>query len=195
LDTARYVAALLLIVAFPPSIFYWFLIHPFIRYWRNLGAPRTLLIVLPTLVFMGYGITLWRKSLLSVEYGANYLLWPLAILCYGISIKTERQLRKHLKFKSLVGVPELDRSGKGGKLLAEGIYGRMRHPRYVSLFLITLAWALFANYLATYILVPVMGLALYLVTVMEERELRQRFGEAHAQYCKRVPRFIPGVRP
>jgi protein-S-isoprenylcysteine O-methyltransferase Ste14 len=183
-----------LIVAFPPAVFYWFIIHPFIGYWRRLGARRTFLLVLPFLSLMGYGIVLLRRPLLSVEFGTNYYLWPLVLLCYGVAIRTERQLRRHLKFRSLVGVPELDRSGKGGKLLSEGIYGRMRHPRYVAIFLTMLAWSFFANYLATYILVPLLSLALYLVTLLEERELRQRFGHAHAQYCQQVPRFLPKKR-
>ena len=38
-----------------------------------------------------------------------------------------------------------------------------------------LVWAFFANYLATYPLVPVVALALYRVTHMEEMELDQRF--------------------
>jgi protein-S-isoprenylcysteine O-methyltransferase Ste14 len=51
--------------------------------------------------------------------------------------------------------------------------------------------ALFANYLATYVLVPVMLLGLYLVTVIEERELVERFGNAYRDYQKQVPRFVP----
>jgi protein-S-isoprenylcysteine O-methyltransferase Ste14 len=33
--------------------------------------------------------------------------------------------------------------------------------------------------------------ALFLVVILEERELRQRFGDAHVEYCRRVPRFVP----
>ena len=47
------------------------------------------------------------------------------------SVRIEIACRKHLKFKTLVGAPELARDGKGGELPSEGIYGRVRHPRYV----------------------------------------------------------------
>jgi protein-S-isoprenylcysteine O-methyltransferase Ste14 len=37
---------------------------------------------------------------------------------------------KHLSITTLIGVPELSR--REGKLLREGIYGVVRHPRYLS---------------------------------------------------------------
>jgi protein-S-isoprenylcysteine O-methyltransferase Ste14 len=55
----------------------------------------------------------------------------------------------------------------------------------------TVAVALFANYLAVYVLALVLVPALYLVVVLEERELRERFGEDYVTYSQRVPRFIP----
>jgi protein-S-isoprenylcysteine O-methyltransferase Ste14 len=132
-----------------------------------------------------------REPLLAVEYGTNKALWPLAVLIYGVSVFIEVRCRKHLKLKILVGVPELAPDGRGGELITQGIYGRIRHPRYMAVWLGTVAVALFANYLAVYVLALVLVPALYLVVVLEERELRERFGEDYVTYSQRVPRFIP----
>ena len=53
----------------------------------------------------------------------------------------------------MAGLPEVAPGGDGPGLLVEGIYGRIRHPRYIELTLGTLGWALFANYLAGYAIV------------------------------------------
>jgi protein-S-isoprenylcysteine O-methyltransferase Ste14 len=35
-------------------------------------------------------------------------------------------------------------------------------------------------------------LALVMISILlEEREMRRRFGQAYADYCRRVPRFLP----
>ena len=54
-----------------------------------------------------------------------------------------------------------------------------------------MAVALFTNYLAIYVLALAIIPALYLVVVLEEKELRDRFGLEYAAYSERVPRFIP----
>jgi protein-S-isoprenylcysteine O-methyltransferase Ste14 len=33
----------------------------------------------------------------------------------------------------------------------------------------------------------------YLLTVVEERELRDRFGEQYTRYAEKVPRIIPAI--
>ena len=193
MNTARYVVALLIIVALPPAVGYWFLIHPFIGFWRRLGRAPTFTIVFALMVLSGYGIVQMSDTILAIDFGMNYFLWPLVLVSYGASIRIEIACRKHLKFNTLVGAPELARDGRGGKLLSEGIYGRVRHPRYVAVMLGITAFALFANYLAPYILLPLSAVGLYIVTVLEERELRTRFGDEYVRYSERVPRFFPKI--
>ncbi len=82
-------------------------------------------------------------------------------------------------------------SGKEGRLLQLGIYGRVRHPPYLGVMLGTVAMALFTNYLAAYALAAIAFPWLYLIIVLEERELRDRFGEAYRIYQQQVPRLVP----
>ena len=93
-----------------------------------------------------------------------------------------------------MGVPELTPPGAPATLLSEGIYSRIRHPRYVQIVLGLLGHALLANYLATWIIFAVSLLWIELVTRVEERELRDRFGEEYRLYCEKVPRFFPRSR-
>ncbi|UCC71505.1 MAG: isoprenylcysteine carboxylmethyltransferase family protein [Gemmatimonadota bacterium] len=191
MNTARYVLALCSIMSYPAAVGWWWVTHPFVNFWRRLGRPVFYTVLaIGSFIIMGT-IYLVREPLLAVEYGTNRALWPLVLLSYGLSVYIEIRCRKHLKLKTLVGVPELAPDGQGGKLISEGIYGRIRHPRYIAVWLGTVAVAFFTNYLAVYIVAVAVVPALYLVVVLEEKELRDRFGEEYVRYCERVPRFIP----
>lgn len=195
MDTARYVLALLAVMMYPAAVGWWYLAHPLISFWRRLGRPMFYTVVgLGSLALMAV-IYYLREPLLAVEYGSNRYLWALAALFYGASVYVELRCRKLLNLKTLLGVPELQRDGRGGRLISEGIYGRVRHPRYVAVWLGTVALALFTNYLAVYVIAVLLVPALNLVAVLEEKELRQRFGDEYVDYCRRVPRrFVPRFR-
>lgn len=76
-------------------------------------------------------------------------------------------------------------------MLCEGIYARVRHPRYLEVFLLLTFCALFTNYLASYALLAAGVPVLLAIIQIEEWELRHRFGEEYVRYCARVPRFWP----
>ncbi len=73
---------------------------------------------------------------------------------------------------------ELTHTGTQGKLLRDGIYGMVRHPRYLSADLGLLSNALFVNYLGLYLLLVILIPFGYALLIMEERELVDRFGES-----------------
>jgi protein-S-isoprenylcysteine O-methyltransferase Ste14 len=131
------------------------------------------------------------NPLLSVEFGTNPVLIGLAVPLLVVSGAMRRSLSKHLRFAILTGIPELAPKQHGTALLTEGLYSRMRHPRYVQACLGVAAYTLICNYLATYVLFLVIVVIILLLVPMEERELRQRFGIEYETYCARVPRFIP----
>jgi protein-S-isoprenylcysteine O-methyltransferase Ste14 len=191
MNTVRYYAALLVIMALPPGLLLWFFIHPFARFWRRLGPVWTYVVLsLPVAGLMATAFLL-RAQLLAVEYGTSIPLVALAAAFAVCAMVIQTKRRKHLTKAILTGIPELSRDGDPGKLLTEGIYGTIRHPRYVELVLFVLAYSFLANYLASYVAAFLTVPTLYLVVLLEERELAERFGSAYEEYCDKVPRFFP----
>ena len=47
MDTARYILAVIVAISFPPARLFWLAVHPFIAFWRGLGAGWTYAIVRP----------------------------------------------------------------------------------------------------------------------------------------------------
>ena len=194
IDLARYVIGALLVITLPPAIIYWFILHPFIAFWRRVGTK-------PTFWFLGIFMAAsmaalfpFHRALLGRDLGTSLPLIVLAVPLLVAGGIVSRKRKRHLTFKILAGTPELAPDSPGAKLLTEGIYSRIRHPRYVEFTLALLGWSLFANYVGLYVMTALSIAALLLIVVLEERELGERFGQAYADYSARVPRFIPRSR-
>lgn len=194
MDTVRYYLALLMLAAVPPSVIFWFSIHPFIRFWRRVGARLTLVIHYGAMIAATLLVLRFGRPLLSVEFGTGPITIGLAIPLLVASAVMRKRLSKYLRFRILTGLPELEPEQHGTPLLTEGIYGRIRHPRYVQFLLAFSGYALFCNYLAIYLLIPALAVMFYCVARLEERELRDRYGAEYEAYCARVPRFFPRLQ-
>ena len=191
MSTARYIIAVLLMISLPPAIAWWYVIHPFVGFWRRVGKPITYMVL--TVFFLGSMVGLFaiRDALVLTDFGTNWILIGVATVLVIPTIWLSIARAKYLSFAILVGVPELEADGAGGKLLDEGIYAVTRNPRYVEVAMGTLAYASFANYLGGYILAVLTILGIHGVVVFEEKELGERFGEQYDAYKARVPRYIP----
>lgn len=188
---ARYVMGALLAVTLPPAIAYWFIVHPFIGFWRRVGARGTFWFLGAFYAVTIAGLYPLRNVLLGRDLGTSLPAIAAALPLVVVAGVISRKRRRHLTFRILAGVPELAPDPRGAGLLTEGIYGRIRHPRYVEFTLALVGWSLFVNYAGLYLITALSILALYLIVLIEERELHQRFGPAYADYSARVPRFIP----
>jgi protein-S-isoprenylcysteine O-methyltransferase Ste14 len=197
MDAVRYYVALVLLVVLPPALLSWIVIHPLAGFWRRRGPVAAYLVVVGIAVAMGAAIYRFREPLLRVELGFSWALTIVGVVSVVCATVLERQYRRHLTVGTLLGLPELS-DKRESRLLTEGIYARVRHPRYVGLSLEILGFALFANYLASYFVTALTLPVLYLIVVLEERELLERFGAEYEEYMRRVPRFLPrlgsGVR-
>ena len=191
MNTFRYIVALVVLISLPPGLLLWLCIHPFAGFWRKLGPVWTYTLLGVPMIGVMVVIFLMRRSLLAIDFGTSYLLIALAVVSLVGSMIISKKRRRHLTFGILSGLPELSKKQYPGTLLTEGIYATIRHPRYMEVFLAVLAYAFTANYLGPYILALVSVPAIYLIVVLEEQELKKRFGEAYEEYGRRVPRVIP----
>jgi protein-S-isoprenylcysteine O-methyltransferase Ste14 len=186
--------AIMLAISLPPAILYWFIVHPFIGFWRRMGLTVTYVFLAVFYLGSMVGLYLIRDALLGRDLGTSLPLALAAVPLMAVAIVISRKRRKHLTFRRLAGVPELAPEKHGIGLLREGIYGRIRHPRYVEFSLALVAYALFANFEGLYWMTAATLVLLYLIVIIEERELRERFGQEYVDYSAQVPRFIPRRR-
>jgi protein-S-isoprenylcysteine O-methyltransferase Ste14 len=194
IETTVYYIALITVVCVPPAIFLWFLIHPFAFFWRRLGALATYLAVIPILVSIGAVIYYFRRPLLRIHFEVSFSLVLIAVFFFAMGVYLGILRMRHLTASMMLGIPEISKTDKPGKLLTEGIYGHVRNPRYLEIGFVLAGIALAVNYLAVYILLITYIPVIYFVVLLEEHELRKRFGAAYDRYCQEVPRFFPRLR-
>ena len=90
------------------------------------------------------------------------------------------------------GWRELHRARKENRLVTDRLYGLVRHPQYIGLFL-----ALFGEGVVHWpaifsvALFPVIVVAYYFLARSEERNVEEQFGDEYRAYRNRVPMFIP----
>src|SRR4051794_28751015 len=180
------------VVVLPSGVLFWLLIHPWAHRWRAIGPRRTYLIVLPIVFGFAAWVAHFRRWLLGTDLGTSWTLIGIAAVLFSVSIWTQRQYSRELSVSILVGIPELSPPGRQRpRLLREGIYAVVRHPRYLSAGLGVAGNALVINYAGFYFLLVFVILPLgYLLLLLEERELIGRFGDAYRTYQQDVPQFV-----
>ena len=194
MDKARWFIAVLMVVVLPPAIGAWYVIHPFTRFWRRLGTVAAFCVIYSLLI--SAAVLLWHFSaaLIGRDLGFQPLLLALAVPAAVLGGVIAKKRRKYLNQRILVGVPEISTADKG-RLLTEGIYARTRNPRYLEFLALSFVYVAFANYSGAWAVYALVFPAIHLVVLLEERELRERFGAEYEDYCRRVPRYIPRRTP
>jgi protein-S-isoprenylcysteine O-methyltransferase Ste14 len=81
-----------------------------------------------------------------------------------------------------------------GELVTTGLYAKLRHPQYLGLIIIVVAFLIMWPTILTFLLAPFL-VGRYIVLAKEEdRELETRFGEDFMRYRESVPPFIPAMQ-
>lgn len=92
-----------------------------------------------------------------------------------------------------LGWKEIHRGG--GELVTTGLYSIMRHPQYLGLILIVVAFLIRWPTLPTLLFAPYFVGRYVLLAKQEDRELEKKFGEDFRRYKEKVPGFIPPLTP
>jgi len=193
-DTARYYLTILVLVSVPGAVLFWFAIHPFAGFWRRAGVGSAYVAGFGVMIVVGALLFLLRRPLMAVDFGSSWATAGPGIALLVVSAVMRQMWQRQLKLATLFGLPELAPQKYPPKLLTEGIYARVRHPRYLEYSLGAIGLALVCNNAAAYgaVLLTLAGMAVLIP--MEERELVARFGPAYEEYRRRVPALVPAAR-
>lgn len=189
MDTARYWVAVMVVAALPPGLLWWFMVHPFVGFWRSLGPRLAISVVGGSMLALAALLFQLRWWLLGPDLGRSWPLVGLAATLMALAMALFMARKRHLTNRILSGIPEFE--GSAAVLLTEGPYAHIRHPRYMEVTLGVFAYAAFANHVGSWVTAFLTPPVLHLVVLLEERELAQRFGAAYEEYRARVPRYLP----
>jgi protein-S-isoprenylcysteine O-methyltransferase Ste14 len=184
----NWIAAIVLFLQLPIPL-YWFVMHPQVNYWRlHQKAGYTtgvLLSWLPVTVLL----VIFRHELFRAD---RPRLWEIiaGFSLIALEVWIFRRVHRDLGSERLLGQTEL--SG-GGEIVQKGIYAHIRHPRYMGSLLAILGACMLAGTREMWIVAGAWLVLTRIAIALEERELRDRFGAAYEEYCRRVPRFVPSV--
>ncbi len=133
-------------------------------------------------IAFGLAVRTRSPALFTPTLGAQIMAWVL--LLAGSAI----QVLALLSLRSRAAMPSTRDS-----LVADGVYGRIRHPIYAGV-LLQFAGVLLFKPTQAVVLVCLMGIAWASVQARcEELDLVERL-PAYREYMRRVPRFLPHVR-
>jgi protein-S-isoprenylcysteine O-methyltransferase Ste14 len=100
----------------------------------------------------------------------------------------------------VIGLVYITRGGQNRQVWANslvdtGMFAHCRNPLYLANLMLFLGLAMVHNGWAMYfIVVPFFLVAYVCIIAAEEQYLDGRFGEIYADYCRRVPRWLPSLR-
>lgn len=192
IDWLRFGLAVMLWATIPAGVAYWLLLHGFVGYWRRVGPAPTWLVIVPTCLVIMAAFWRWGGGIVErSDLGTNMWLFAGGVVLWGISVILDRRTRDQLDTATMLGVREVKADAE---LLERGIYGRVRHPRYLSLIVAAVGWAMMANHGASWLMVAALVPAMWIVIAVEEQELEERFGGAYVAYRARVPAVVPRPR-
>jgi protein-S-isoprenylcysteine O-methyltransferase Ste14 len=148
-------------------------------------------IILLVVIVASLRIDEWVHRFFPVDMPGSYSwLWPaaLGILILGLGVRALAIFTLGRAFSTNVATVA------GQRLQRSGLYRLVRHPSYLGLELILLAFALHAGTWACFavVLAPPTLAVLYRIHV-EETALRLAFGADYVAYSRSTKRLIPGI--
>jgi protein-S-isoprenylcysteine O-methyltransferase Ste14 len=180
-------------MAVPAALITWLLLHLFVTWWRRVGPVATYVVIGAVVIAMMWTMYLVREPLLEVHFGVRIPLMAISVVLLSISTYINVLVYKQAPKSMVLGLGEISKRSPGGELVTDGIYSRIRHPRFVAMALAVIAVSIFTNFFAMYVLAIAYFPLIFLIAVLEERELSARFGSRFEEYARAVPPFLPRI--
>lgn len=184
-ETLIIIAGVVLFMQLPLPL-YWFILHPNTQAWRRHKRAAYLTAALTAWGFGAVFLFLMRQRLYAPADSLLRSLGGVALIFAEIYLF--QRSAKGLGYKRLVGECELSGTGE---IVDRGIYARLRNPRYAGSFLAIIGACLVGGTHWMWITAVIWAALMFAAILLEEREMRVRFGAAYNDYCRRVPRFFP----
>jgi protein-S-isoprenylcysteine O-methyltransferase Ste14 len=183
--------AIVVLILEMPVPFYWLVLHGGVGFWRKRKRLGYLSAVLLAWGAGGGLLYHFRAHLFpELPFAGTPSLWTivLGLLLIAADALTLATVEKELGGRRLVGHAEL--TGRGD-MTARGLYRWVRHPRYLGMILAVLGACLLGGSQALWIAFGTWLAIVLAMIVIEDRELRVRFGPAYVAYAKQVPALLP----
>jgi protein-S-isoprenylcysteine O-methyltransferase Ste14 len=153
------------------------------------GIPLTIYLVAPLLgvepeIFGMYESHLWayfvsRTGLIDLQTGVHLVMFvSTTLLVLGLSLVA-------------LGWKRVYRGQ--GELVTTGLYAKLRHPQYLGLIIIVIAFLIMWPTVLTILLAPFLIVKYFFLAKEEDRELEQKFRDEFTRYRDTVPAFIPSL--
>ncbi len=184
-EIARFIAIVILAFELPVPV-YWLILHTPVFFWRKHVRAAFPVAVLSAWGIVDFLLYRFHAELFRRELSLWLALAGLVLIAFDVFAFSKSEAA--LGSRRIVGRAELAGSRE---LIADGLYARVRHPRYLGMMsgvfgacLIVALPSLWAASLLWLVLALLMIRA-------EERELRARLGLAYRAYAERVPALLP----
>jgi protein-S-isoprenylcysteine O-methyltransferase Ste14 len=153
----------------------------FVFRYRDYLAPLVLVVVVLTMPPVAF---------------ADFEVWDVGLDLVGVMLSLAGQALRIM----VIGLAYIKRGGRqktitADRLVCEGVFAHSRNPLYLANFLMLSGLLVIWNSPWGYLVIlPAFGVALFSIVRAEEEFLSRRFGAEYAEYCARVPRFVPSLR-
>jgi protein-S-isoprenylcysteine O-methyltransferase Ste14 len=163
----------------PASIYLAFVVALFVEMY---GFPLTVYIITWSIGYLTPG-NLWYLSTLAI--GQNLFV----SILFGMMLPLSNAFIIAGALLVIFGWKKIF-SAKD-QLVTTGIYGRVRHPQYLGILLITVGINVLWITISTLLLWPILVVLYYRLAKKEEKSMEETFGEKYLRYKQTVPMFIP----